>query len=644
MSRRHLLTFALSVVALSACQSPRATLSINRVPAPNSPTLTLPESAGSSQPASVSSLVAGTVMLGESPLGGAQVVVKDALTGKLLGGASADQSGAFSIPVLSPPSSGLMQVVASKDSVILQALSEQPSNSVPSAYHVFAATPDFQVDLGTTLVAQTLSAKVAEIFLADSSNGVRAREMMTRVREFTSMIRQGHSKAESLADLRRNALSRKDVRENLSALIREANEDIVAAFKEGKGSVFEISHFKLPEAGIDAQGPTVTIDRATGKVTIVFDGKVETIVASSKALEDNGKAAIALAASLAASPSTSLKIPTQDELATALTSRPTSSGSRGGSSGGGSSNSGHVDATPPIKPKIWIDEVVLADTNQSILGANAAGALKYDPEGRPVRLKVKGKLNAEHPPKLDAEDYQLSGFPFEGLIQQTFVGKEPKRRVLLDGSVWLPLDVNSPPTDSELTVVLNTKSLVDLAWSKLHRLNVIDREDEAVAEVRVANSEVVSGVQPFIVKVEAVGNMKFQPKGGSQGHEKGESNNGNDEGKDKDKDKEREPGNNGNHNGQNKNFQVLHEDGDVEDNDDSPKYLRVEGFNLPISVYAHWAQVNGVRVYAHATWITDEEVPKSVLYLHLPENFVLKPTGQNELSYANPFGFRFLWF
>lgn len=635
MTRRHLLPVTLALALLSACQTH-----------PHVPLLAVKSSTGDSQDVVAAananegipegSLVAlsGQVMSGETPLANAQVVAKDVLTGKVLAGASSDASGGFTLK-LPPGAADLVQVVATQGGSTLQALVATSPKKTEAKYVVTAASsPPVQVNWGTTLVAQLLGAKLAEVFVADASIGNRGREVAARAQQLAKVCAQ--IKASSLDQLRRESLASADVRKEVFAIVTEANECILAAFREGRGEIFEVSRLSVPDADLEVPAPMVTIDQATGKLTLTVGGKVETISVSRQALEGKGKAVIAVAASLAKSPNTGLVIPSQAELEQALANRSPAS-NRGGSSGGGSSSSGGGSLARPqpgndrdVEPhapkhKMWITDVQLAESGQSIKGADAAAALSFDPEGKPVRLKIKGKLNAEHPPKLDPKDFALEGFPFAGLIQQTFVGKEPKRRVMLDDSIWLPLDPNVKPTDTELTVILNSKALTDLAISNLHEIAVIDREDSSVASVRVANSIPVVGVQPAITKVEMVGILKFEAKQGLHSKEKDNDNRKGEVRK-------------------SNNLRILHYDGNHGDGHDDIKYLKVEGFNFPLSIFSHWAEVNGKRVYAHATWVTNAENPKSVLYLHAPEGSILKPEGQNQLMYANPFGFCFTRF
>lgn len=637
MYRRHLLPATLVLAfMLNACQSQRSATILTVRQSGNEIAKVVPAAnTGENVPGIAQVAITGQIVTNGTPLANAQVAAKDALTGKVLAGASSDASGSFTLD-LSAADSSLVQVIATQGDNTLQAFIVASTSSTPSKYAITATSTSIKVDWGTTLVAQTLGAKLAEVFVADSPAGGRGREVVARAQELAKAFSQ--LKASSLAQLRRESFANPDIRKGVVAIATEANDMVLAAFREGVGEVFELSPLSVLDAALDVPAPVVIIDRAAGKVTLTIGGRTETLNIPRQTLEGKGKAVIALATTLANSPTTGLVIPSQEEIEQALARHPSpdnrgrSSGSNG-SSGGSSSGS---DGTPNApshdddgrdrdddprdpKHKMWVTDVQLADSGQSIKGANAVAALSFDPEGKPIRLKLKGKLNAEHPFKLDQKDYALQGFPFAGLIQQTFVGKDPKRRVMLDDSIWLPLDPSVKPTDTELIVVLDTKALTDLAISNLHEIAIFDREDVAVAPVRVANATPVAGVQPIITQVEVVGNIRLEPKNESKS----------------------EDDDNGNHNGQNKkkdDFRILHGDDDGRDDEDKVRYLRIEGHNLPVSYYAHWAQLNGVRLYAHATWVTDENNPKTVLFLHLPEDLI-KPADENLLTYANHFGF-----
>lgn len=291
----------------------------------------------------------------------------------------------------------------------------------------------------------------------------------------------------------------------------------------------------------------------------------------------------------------------------ALTVQPRQTNSSSGSSAGGATGSSNT-------ARMWITDIQLANGGGSISGGNSAAVLKFDPTGDKIALKLTGKLVADHPPSFQDGDFKLPGFPLVGLVNQTFTGIHPHRRVTLDDSILLPLAETLPSTES-LTVILDPKAIVDLAIDKLHTITVWDRNDHASIKVRVHNSiDAIDKLQPVIAKAEIVNKMRF-----------------------------RSIGNNGNHFGQLKKYTLMQDAGAASDatslEDEPGRYLRIEGRNFPLSIYEHWCQINGQRVYAHATWIVDDPEPITVLFVHLPEEMALRPDGENRLSYANPFGF-----
>lgn len=676
-SSRFVLMLAVSS-ALLACQTPRVAnkLRIASAPAP----LLAPQGTAlapiGATTATLQNLV-GQATFGLTPMSDAVVSVKDPFTGKVLGGGNTDNKGLFSVPIGVQPTNGLFQIVVSNSAGTVQAIEgvERPASS---AYQLADVEPanGITVDWGSTVVAQTLGPKLVELSLADSDS-TRHFGLLARFRSLAIGLK-GKGDAASISAFRAQALATPAFRDALSSIVSEINSEIVSIFRSGQGAVFQIKPFSLPEAELSISGPAITIDKVAGIITVVMDGKTETIQRSALTLNVVPLNVLTDSASLLGSPTTSLSLPgavgplsssgdlmpagSQENVTAAAeqTSARTSGGSSRRSSGGNRSGGGS-DASGPSKHDMAITEVLLAENGLSILGPDAPAALSYQPQGSPIQLTIKGKLNAEHPPKIDEGDYSYPNFPFEGLIQQTFVDSKPLRRVVLDDSILLPLASNSVASDSQLELQLNTVALTDLAISGLHRVSVIDRESEAVAEIRVANPSPAPLPRPDFLEAELVGSLKFKSKPVKPGAaDTAENFGGNGNQSPHSDDQVLSPEDADSASGQDIESEGLQaftladvevdeievESGETEAvaEDGGPKYLRIVGRNLPVSIYAHWAQINGVRVYAHATWVTNETVPKTVLFLHLPEGFVQKPTGENTLSYANPFGFKFFAF
>lgn len=85
-------------------------------------------------------------------------------------------------------------------------------------------------------------------------------------------------------------------------------------------------------------------------------------------------------------------------------------------------------------PELLISDVVLTETGVSIFGKGSAGSIAPDFAGKNIAITLKGTF------KDNKKDLQLKSFRFTlepPLVQQTFIGKEPKDRVLLDDSILL---------------------------------------------------------------------------------------------------------------------------------------------------------------------------------------------------------------
>lgn len=586
----------------------------------------------------------GTVSTKMGPLSGATVVAKDAHTGKMLGGATVGSSGAFAVSLTEPASHGLLQVVASKGDVTLEALAVAPG--VGKNQYVLtmeSGTPGgLQLNLGTTLAAQTLGVKVAEVFLADTGN---QQQGFTVLQEMTALAQSlaAEDTDGSLSTLQQAAFSDSEVQQSIRTFVSSANLDLLADFQSNTGPVFQPTDVRLAAQGIDISAPGVVLNSMDNTITITQDGRVETTPVAHQRLIDGQALAVDWIQNEFSSPTTAMSALNPADSVGQLPQN-----TSGGDGDGGSGFSEPAGPEPNNEHGLSISDVVLADSGLSIMGTKAPGSLAYTPDGQPITLTVKGQLSAEHPPKSEPGDYSGAGFPFAGLLQQTFGDTLPHRRILMDDSILLPLATNTEPSDSAVSVVLNPKDLIDLAMPVPHWITVVDGEASATADVRVVNSQLPSGLQPTISSATLVDSLSYQgvesKPGNSEGNSTGKSNGNSDH------------ENNGLHLGQQKNASssVLDDATSTESPDattteapdasSSPRFLRVVGQNFPVSFYAQWAQINGERAYAHATWITTDSSRVSVLFVHLPDDFVSKGDGLNSLAYATPFGFQMISF
>ena len=108
--------------------------------------------------------------------------------------------------------------------------------------------------------------------------------------------------------------------------------------------------------------------------------------------------------------------------------------------------------------------------------------------------------------KRNEKSFQLKDFLFlleAPLIQQSFIGKDPQARVLLDDSILLQVE---SVTKTEIKVRLNTQLLPDLYLKGNHRLSIeLNRwYTDALLNVGEPAPVEVSSLQPQIESVEVL--------------------------------------------------------------------------------------------------------------------------------------------
>lgn len=183
--------------------------------------------------------------------------------------------------------------------------------------------------------------------------------------------------------------------------------------------------------------------------------------------------------------------------------------SQQGQQKGGQNNSGGSNASNGRKwyehprhgdwkktPELLINDVKLTANNASIMGPTATTAIEPDYAGKVIELTLTGTF------KEAKKDLLLKNFLFTlepPLVQQTFVGKEPKDRVLLDESILLePVLVSG----AEIKVKLNTQSVPDLYLKGLHKISVEHGNWYTDVLIRVGEPAPVENLQPQIDSVE----------------------------------------------------------------------------------------------------------------------------------------------
>ncbi|PIW14650.1 hypothetical protein COW36_21675, partial [bacterium (Candidatus Blackallbacteria) CG17_big_fil_post_rev_8_21_14_2_50_48_46] len=152
-------------------------------------------------------------------------------------------------------------------------------------------------------------------------------------------------------------------------------------------------------------------------------------------------------------------------------------------------------------PELLITDIQLTESGASVFGPTAPAALTPDYAGSPLRLTLKGKFERRGEKELKLKNFLFQYEP--PLVQQSFVGKEPKARVLLDDSILLQVETVSA---TEIVARLNTQLLPDLYLKGNHRLSVELGEWYTDALLNVGEPVPVeySRLQPQIESVEVL--------------------------------------------------------------------------------------------------------------------------------------------
>jgi hypothetical protein len=158
----------------------------------------------------------------------------------------------------------------------------------------------------------------------------------------------------------------------------------------------------------------------------------------------------------------------------------------------GSGSSGGSAST--IEPGFYISDVVLAETGESIMGAESPAVLSSAyADVSPVLITLKGHFKTE-----PALTEPLMRFTYEpGLLHQTFTGEAPGARILLDDSLLLePVNVSL----KEIQVALSPQFLTDLQHSGLHTLRLIAAGVEATQQIRIMGQDAAADLLPVVIE------------------------------------------------------------------------------------------------------------------------------------------------
>lgn len=118
-------------------------------------------------------------------------------------------------------------------------------------------------------------------------------------------------------------------------------------------------------------------------------------------------------------------------------------------------------------PEIIINDVLLTDLNKSILseGKQPESSISSDYNGKDVFITIKGIFKSKNGFNLDNSLFTLE----PPLIAQSFVGNDPKLRILLDDAIMLtPVSIS----ETEIKAKINTKNIPDLYLIGSHKLSI----------------------------------------------------------------------------------------------------------------------------------------------------------------------------
>jgi hypothetical protein len=152
-------------------------------------------------------------------------------------------------------------------------------------------------------------------------------------------------------------------------------------------------------------------------------------------------------------------------------------------------------------PELLITDILLSETNQSVMGPNALVAITPDYAGADISLTIKGSFE-----KRNEKAFKLKDFLFQlepPLVQQSFIGTDPQARVLLDDSILLQVE---SVTATEIKARLSAQLLPDLYLKGNHRLSIeLNRwYTDALLNVGEPAPVEVSSLQPQIESVEVL--------------------------------------------------------------------------------------------------------------------------------------------
>ena len=156
-------------------------------------------------------------------------------------------------------------------------------------------------------------------------------------------------------------------------------------------------------------------------------------------------------------------------------------------------------------PELLIQDVLLSESDESVSGTEAPAAIHPDFAGQEIQLTLKGHFEDRWRP-LPLRDFLFTLDP--ELLQETFVGLQPRARVLLDNSILLQVDSVSA---DEIQATLNTERVPDLYLKGLHRISVEYGQYYSDGLIQIGDPEPVEDLQPRIDSVEVLRDRRGTP-------------------------------------------------------------------------------------------------------------------------------------
>lgn len=160
------------------------------------------------------------------------------------------------------------------------------------------------------------------------------------------------------------------------------------------------------------------------------------------------------------------------------------------------------------------------------------------------------------------------------MLQQSFLGKEPRARVLLNHSVLLTVDSVS---DTEIQARLNTAGLVELYLKGLHKISVEYGNYYTDALIQIGDPEPVDDLSPGIDAIEVLRN-----------------------------------------------------------DDNLPLHIRLSGDNFPVYTKFYYCLIDGEFGFGYQTEVLSAGGMETVVHIPNPDSFDQQDT--HSVALATPFG------